>query len=390
MKVVVQTSEKTLTKNIEEFEYGSTIARIKLTYPGEEISPLRYELFRYRIPGGVVVIYKDNRVLRTRNEWYERLAISELAKSYNSDINLNVTVKKDNYITEIDGSFGDTMIEVKRATIHQEWIDFYRKKLKKIGYKRAIIIGAEVDRPISIPPNMTVYKFIVDWDAVSRFYNKYEFPAWFSHLLPRRHIRFLLPNGKWKGMKRSLSKTAKHTPDSKLKQALSWLKYHLPVKIYYSLAQMVNPPRDYHGRGYPFSTKVTAVFDIDADKHICSIGSSGICSTCMREATRKKLEVHKLLSGIKHRFVFSGKKGFHCYLLDDDFKVIETDICKITEYTTLLKDYSDNITFVDSNSQFDLHRIIKLPDTVDLSTGMTVSGSPVKIKMQNRLESVWR
>lgn len=38
-----------------------------------------------------------------------------------------------------------------------------------------------------------------------------------------------------------------------------------------------------------------------------------------------------------------------------------------------LRDYVDNTNFRDKNERYDLHRIIKLPGSIDQTTGYTVS-----------------
>ena len=40
---------------------------------------------------------------------------------------------------------------------------------------------------------------------------------------------------------------------------------------------------------------------------------------------------------------------------------------------------ADNITFRDRKGEYDLHRIIKLPGTIDQTTGYTIAEKPIRI-----------
>lgn len=386
MKLLIQTSEGVKVKTIKEYELGEIIFDIKSKYEGQEINPLKYELFRYKLPKGVVVIYNDNRILRARNEWFEYRALAALAGQY-GEFKHGVQFKKDGYQTEVDGISldGKIMVEIKRDKITQAWVDFYAKKLEKLGFKELILVAADFEEHLKYPHSIIPVKFIPDWDAIQDHYRNFRFPEWIQDLVPARHFRFLLPNGRWQGAKRKFTETAKHSPESKFAQAIHWLKYWMPVKIYYTMSRMVNPPREYYGKGYPLP-HLLAVFDIDAEAHPHIIGTKGFCEQCLSEATTKTEAAKTLLTneGYAIKTIFSGKKGYHLYIMQDD-KAKEVNSEEFFHLLHLIKDYTDSISFRDKNDQFDLHRIIKVPHTVDASTGMLVTEEIQKVKLKDQL-----
>ena len=76
MKLVIQTENKTQIKSIKEFQLGDIIYNIKSNFRGQIESPLKYELFRYKLNKGVIIIYKNNRIMRNKNTWYEVRALA--------------------------------------------------------------------------------------------------------------------------------------------------------------------------------------------------------------------------------------------------------------------------------------------------------------------------
>jgi hypothetical protein len=386
MKLLIQTTDGVKVKTIKEYELGENISSIKSNYAGQEVVPLKYELFRYKLPKGAIVIFNDNHILRARNEWFEYRALAALAGKY-GEFKHGVLFKKDGFQTEVDGvSLDDKiLVEIKRDKITQAWVDFYAQKLKKLEFKELILVAADFEEPLNYPASITPVKFIPDWGAIQTYYQDFKFPDWIQELVSSRHFRFLLPNGRWQGAKRKFTPTAKHTTESKFSQAIQWLKYWTPVKIYYTMSRMVNPPREYYGKGYPLP-HLLAVFDIDAGAHPHVIGTKGFCEQCLSEAAEKAKAAEAIFTneGYTTRTVFSGKKGFHLYIMQDD-KAKEVNSEEFFQMLQKIKDYTDSISFRDKNGQFDLHRIIKVPYTIDASTGMLVSEEIQKLNLKDQL-----
>jgi len=386
MKLLIQTTDGVKVKTIKEYELGETISSIKSNYAGQEVNPLKYEVFRYKLPKGAIVIFNDNRILRARNEWFEYRALAALARKY-GEFKHGVQFKKAGFQTEVDGVSLDEkiLVEIKRDKITQTWVDFYTQKLKKLEFKELILVAADFEESLKYPASITPVQFVPDWETIQTYYRNFRFPEWIQDLVSSRHFRFLLPNGRWQGAKRKFTQTAKHSLESKFSQAIQWLKYWMPVKIYYTMSRMVNPPREYYGKGYPLP-HLLAVFDIDAESHSHIIGTKGFCERCISEATAKTKAAEAILKneGYAIKTVFSGKKGFHLYIMQDD-KVKEVNSEEFFQILQKVKDYTDSISFRDRNDQFDLHRIIKVPYTIDASTGMLVSEEIQKLNLKDLL-----
>ena len=375
-----------MVKTIKECELGENIEDIKANYSGIEVEPLQYEVFRYKLPKGVIVIYKDNRVLRSRNEWFEIRALAALAKQY-GEFKHGVQFQRGDYQTEVDGVSVDDkiLVEVKRDEITAEWVDFYHKKLNKLNYKQLFLVAPSFKEGLQFPASIIPVKFIPDWKKIRDHYQEFQFPSWIRDQVSARHFRFLLPNGRWKGAKRKFSQTAKHTLESKFFQSIKWIKFWTPVKIYYTMSRMVNPPREYFGKGYPLP-HLLAVFDIDSDAHTHVIGAHGYCHQCISEAAEKAKQAKEILinEGYAIKSIFSGKKGFHLYLMQED-TVAEVNSTKLFQILEKIKDLTDSASFRDKNGQFDVHRIIKVPNTIDASTGMIVNEKIEKLELNDQL-----
>ncbi len=401
MKLVIQQGKTTTSRNIQEHELENTLLNIKNELGGIRINPLPYEIARFKIPNGVAVIFQDNKKLRTRNYWYEVRGLAVLSKELGMDFYHSLSLKfQDGQSTEIDGLDVESesiMIELKQATINQKWIDFYDQKRKRLGLKICIICAPRFDNNLNIPPNIQVFQVLLDNSAIFNYYKEdFELPDWFEPFVPSRHVRILLGSGNWYGIKRKLTKTAKHTPTSKLKQSILHLfkQGQFPVRLYYSLASMLIPQRDYYGKGYP-QPRVIAAFDVDSDHKPHVIGNKGYCLKCLEEAAKKRhLLKEKLIDlGWKVRVIHSGFKGYHVYCLDEENKLEEMELVKIQNLIEELKDeegnpLTDNENFRSKDGTFDLHRIFKLPNTIDAVTGLKVTSKLERIQFNDKIISL--
>lgn len=405
MKIVIQTPRKTISRNIKDYELQNRINDIKKNFLGNELSPLQHEVFRYKLNKGVIVIYRDNRVLRTKNSWYEIRGLANLARINNTSYyhNVKLNFKEGNTTeTEIDGLDTENekiMVEVKKTQITQEWIDFYEKKRKKLGMKKCYIIAPSFHDKVLKYPNICCYIFNPDYQTMIDYYeNDFKIPEWFSPHLRWRHIRILLDNGRWYGIKRKLTKTAKHTETSKLVLILNNLfkRNKFPMKIYYTLSPMILPIDEYYGKGKPLP-KVIAALDVDSNDHDHIISSEGYCLKCLEEADEKAFKLSEMLNemSINYLKLYSGSKGFHFYLLDEDKKKKITELPneKFSDLLTKFKDkdgeyLTDNINFRDKDGLFDAHRIFKLPHSLDMSTGILVREKFEKLRFKDNFKEL--
>ena len=160
-----------------------------------------------------------------------------------------------------------------------------------------------------------------------------------------------------------------------------------PIKIYYSLSRMINPLGEFKGKGFPIDRIMTA-FDIDAShdgEHL--IGKNGICGLCAEDAFNKKKNMERILNeeGFHGLIFHSGAKGFHLYLTTPDGSFLEDSKEILEKFTVKWKDYVDNF-LSKTTKTFDQHRIFKVPETVDASTGVVVSQEFKRLKFKDQLE----
>ncbi len=405
MKLVIQSHAGTTVRMLRECDLEPTIAGIKEQGTGHIVSPLANEIFRYRTENGVTVIYGDNRILRAKNFWFEIRALRALSIATGEQFFHGKRLQFNNGLeTEVDGidvATGRTMVEVKRTTITQDWVDFYEHKQQRLGMRECWVVASAFEKSLSIPSSLRCYAFEADDATLMAYYHEhFRLPDWIETLVPPRHVRILLGNGRWFGIKRKLTRTAKHTPTSKLALALDNLYriQKLPVRVYYSLAPMVRPVAEYQGKGYPFA-RVLAAFDVDAGHKDHIIGREGYCTQCFKEAESKAVTIANQLTALGHKFlrVFSGAKGFHFYLLheglDQGQLAREISLEEMEQLSHQLTNnegtpLTDNPNFR-AKAGFDVHRIFKLPATVDASTGIMVQENFRQLQFHDVLTD-WR
>jgi hypothetical protein len=401
MKLVIQQGTFSKSQNIEEYEVENLIQMIKTKYGGERIPPLPYELARFRIYKGVAIIFHDNRKVRTRNDWYEVRGLSSLAQHLGQKFYHSVPMQfNDRQKTEIDGLDVESksiMIELKQTVINQAWIDFYEKKRNRLELKECFVCAPQFDDNLILPPAVRIFKINLDITTLREYYQtNFKLPEWFRPCISKRHVRFLLSNGLWYGINRKITKTAKHTESTKIIQGINLMfnRRKQPIRIYYSLAQMAIPQRDYYGKGYPLS-HIIAAFDVDSDHKPHIIGSEGYCNKCLDEAkSKRELLKEKLIDlGWDVKIIHSGFKGYHVYCLNEDGHPAELSLEEIQDLLPKLRDeegnpLTDNETFRASDGTFDLHRIFKLPHSVDVVTGIRVIENLERLKFNDNIQEI--
>jgi hypothetical protein len=402
MKLVIQSQNSTQVRRLEEKELESTIEQIKRSVKGSVVPPKSYEKFRYRLEKGVIVIYGDNRVQRAQNFWFEMRALACIAQEWGMKFTYGAKMRFPNdQETEVDGIDTDTgqiMVEVKRAIITQEWVAYYEHKRERLGMRECWVVAPLFDRSIHFPPTVRGFIFEPDLKTLTEYYReRFAVPTWIEPFLPTRHIRILLGSGRWQGIQRQLTYTAKHTPTTKLALILQnlFLQRKDPVRIYYSLAPMVRPIAEFFAKGLPLP-KAIAAFDVDANHKQHVIGPEGYCIECLAQAENKANLVAQQLSAMGEKFqrVYSGAKGFHFYLVEEkpEIFVKELRFDQINQYCMSLTDPAgvpllDNVNFR-SNAGFDAHRIFKMPNTVDSATGLIVQADLEKIRFNDKLTEI--
>ncbi|MFX1390020.1 MAG: hypothetical protein ACFE9Z_08165 [Promethearchaeota archaeon] len=402
MKLVIQTQTATQVRNLKEFQLKNTIDNIKLNFKGRVETPLNNELFRYKLQKGAVIIYKNKGIIRKKNTWYEIRVLTLLSKilktSYYHQLKLELPNGQETEIDGLNTEINKEMVEIKRSIINQDWINYYESKRKKLNMKDCLVVAPVFEENIKIPNHISCFKFMPDLETSQNYYSSEFFiPSWIKSYISSRHIRVFLNTGRWVGLNRKLTQTAKHTPESKLSLFLNNLakRSKYPIKIYYSLAPMLMPVEEYNGKGRPLS-RVIAALDVDSDPHQHIIGKEGYCLECLNNAKAKSnLISERLISlGEKYITLYSGSKGFHIYLLDEDNNDIVKELPELEfrGLINLLKDNSgkpltDTVNFNSKEGIFDLHRIFKMPNSIDYATGLKVKKNFEKIEHKDKIEA---
>jgi len=382
LKLVIILKGVSLTMNIEERDLDDVLTYINRTYEGKNMDPLSGELFRRKIKDGVIVIYKKNRHERTRSEWLEYRGLFAVSKLLDMGFLHSVVFNINGIQREIDGvNFGEkTMVEVHWGVLDESWLKYYLKKKKILGFKRCIILARETSP--DIPKNHAeIYIFRPDQDSIERYYSQYSFPAWIVDHLAKRHIRILTHKGQWVGLRRRLSKTPKYSPEEKFRIEIRGLLKRgiYPIKLYYSIARMVNPIAEYYGRGHPLPY-VIGVLDVDVSDKNVPIHYKYYVEMIKKNLEEKIRHIKMYLEslGYNTRILFSGKKGYHIYICDPS-DGIEFRVEEIEEIISALGRLVDNYNFRDKTGRYDLHRIVKMPYTIDQTTGLTVTEKPRRV-----------
>ncbi|MHA1730829.1 MAG: hypothetical protein ACTSU5_02750 [Promethearchaeota archaeon] len=387
MKLVIQVPGGTTVKDLEEHQLVGAIREVRKEYKGTVIPPRANEVFRYKLARGVVVVYRDNRQVRTRNFWFEVRALASLSRELGTSFRHSVKFNPRGLgEVEVDGVGAEddrVMVEVKRRHVTQDIVDYYEKKRKGLKFKECVLVAPKFAPSLRFPKRVTPYTFKADFMTLMRYYNEdFGLPKWFEPRLPDRHVRVLLQNGRWHGVRRKLTRTAKHTPTSKLVQDVDKMGRHrlFPVRVYYTLSAMASPVDEFRGKGRPLP-RVLAAIDVDSDHGEHVIGPSGHCELCLREARAKADLVGEKLTadGLDFETTHSGFKGYHFYLKDEEGLAKEVAPGELLELAESLVDdggrpLTDTVHFRARDGSFDVHRVFKLPGSVDAATGVVSTG----------------
>ncbi len=391
MRLVIRNGNKfSRSKEITELQFreiAGTIKRIKPKSP--------YELVRGYLNDKLVIIYKDNRITRTKNEWYEKRVLTSLSKfTGNQQFFPNYKMVWKDFETEIDGVSLDLSIgiEISRTTLQQKKLDFLTNKSNELGFDKLIIVVKNTGNIRHIEENVQIFKFQEDWSEYHKYYDN-DFISWkpFWGISRQRHFRFLLANGRWKPQRRRYTNTAKWIASNRLLAEIKYYSYQKnpPTKIYYSLSSMLSPLNEFEGRGLPLERFIGA-FDVDGSHgglHV--IDSRGYCNICRKDARKRLNTFCSRLEGMGYDFTIlnSGSKGFHVYLLDREGKIRLIDRLAMEFIAKRNDDVID--TFLSKKTgKYDEHRIFKVPYTIDCSTGILVSSKLTQISFKDELEEI--
>jgi hypothetical protein len=349
LKLVHFKERKTYT--IGEYD----LARLKGELAADSLRPLKgpYELLRT----DELVVYHDNRRTRFSRELLVRRAAALLASISGGDTK----------VVGMDVISDSQRFHFVHSVDSRDELEYYE--------------GAHDAKVISLTRNTLAPYFIVDRKALDEFYRSYAFPRWFSPLVKMRHFRFQTLDGTFLFQSRRYS-DSKRDPSSKL--VFDMGRPGDVAKCYVSLARMLDPRMEARGAGRPID-RVLAVFDIDAAKdhreHI--VGENGTCSLCLKDAQSK---ADCALDEFPDATVlFSGTKGFHVHL---GREVSAVEYLEMADSLGAADAPVDDFSFERSGRRcLDMHRIIKVPGTVDAATGCLVAEGVRRVALADAFSS---
>ncbi len=349
MKLVHFTERKTYT--IGEYD----LARVKGELAADSQRPLKgpYELLRT----DDFVVYQDNRRTRFTRELMTRRAAALLASISGGETR----------VCGMDVVAGGQRFHFVPSLDNKDEMDYYE--------------GAHDARILTLTRTPLAPSFKADRKTLDAFYRGYAFPRWFSPLIKMRHFRFQALDGTFRFQSRRYS-DSKHSPASKMLFDMG--RPGDAAKCYFSLARMLDPRMEARGAGRPID-RVLAVFDIDAAKdhreHL--VGEDGVCSLCLKDARTK---ADKALREFPDATVlFSGTKGFHIHL---GREVGSAEYLAMSDALGAAGAPVDDFSFERSGRRcLDMHRIIKVPGTVDAATGCVVGEGVHRLTLADSFSS---
>jgi DNA primase catalytic subunit len=271
---------------------------------------------------------------------------------------------------EIDGLLNDTPIEIKSFPVDHKLLKALVKKAKRLNFHKLIVVAP--DFRCSETPEVEFVKFNPDFGHLINYYQRWRprIPRFIR--LRWRQVRVETPSGFVKIHDRIISL-------NKLRHAILSFK-EPPLRVYMSQLEWLRP--DEIGakniKDICLGTDFL-IFDVDGTNlhshHF--IYKNGLCKKCIEQAKKETIHLAEYLEtrfGYSNFFViFSGRKGFHLYVLD--YGRIRTDQ-KFVEYreqkrrrkiVELIKKAGIRI---DENTTIDTRRIIGVPSTLHSFTGL--------------------
>jgi hypothetical protein len=161
------------------------------------------------------------------------------------------------------------------------------------------------------------------------------------------------------------------------------------AKVYFSLFRCLDSKLEQQGKGFMIDLGLLT-FDLDVKHdgpHL--INEKGLCSLCLEkmradwEALESRLYELKILVD---KIVFSGTKGLHIHTGEE---VHQQDFVDIIADINAEKKLVDDFTYdYNGEKRFDMHRIFKVPGTIDSTTACIVNENweePDRVKVRDKI-----
>jgi hypothetical protein len=328
-------------------------------------------------------------ITRYETKFYEWQALGHVANLLNLPVLTNVRQVRPGsshfQSPEIDGMIHDDgkiiLIEVKSFNLAQGDIDLILKKYSRFEYEKLLIVAPHYQCRTDPPANVSLLSFVPDFSVIQKTYlqQEYRLPDALQEELSSgdHHFRFMLPS-------RSSNQVSafRNQVDKKIKSVAAVLREirreaHLsnfPLRVFWSVSRWLFPKELFFSsyRNHLISRGI--VFDIDGSVihnplSPCELRpGQSFCTHCVRAAKRDTVRLLGLLhsKGRENvQVVFSGRQGFHVYVLGEELRE--------TEIEGLLRDISAEHISIDTKLARDPKAVVTFPGSVHALTMLTAT-----------------
>lgn len=277
---------------------------------------------------------------------------------------------------ELDGLVEDDgkriTIEAKSYGLTQDDVDEIQYKYRGINRDQMYLVAPNFQAKLVLPKNVFAVSFQPDLSEIRRAYRAqtYSLPKDLENELASgdHHFRYVSAcrrKGETATFRNQLDKRMKNVP-----QVLRDIRRQnrpgdLPVRVFWSISRWLFPKELFHS-SYPNQlTRRVLVFDIDGST-IHNISTpcrlqpgSTTCEICFKTAKRatKQLLDFLVVRGISNlRIVFSGRQGFHVYVLEGRLRE--------SEIQSLVEGVQDAGIPIDTNLALDRKAVATFPGSI--------------------------
>ena len=319
------------------------------------------------------VIYNPNKRTRTKQNLKIRRAVSLISKEtgdlvrYNEDLKIAFTKDKSYVFAEKVQSMGE--------------YEYYLTKFS--GLKNPVIISltkSQICRYVELDTK-TIYDY---------YKHNFVFPKWFRRFLKMRALRVYSSMG-FNFNSRRYNDT-KHSAEEKFRH--DFVKRNMDIyKVYFTLARMLDSKLDRCGKGFPIKGLMYLVLDIDGKcDGIHLVDNRGICIKCLEDSNAKLAKTIEKIRNIPNLIIikqlFSGTKGWHLHMEFNGKREVSEEvlrgIIKFINSEENLVDWFDGKE-IDGVRQFDTSRIMKLCDSIDITTGCIVREEIKRLNLNDQI-----
>jgi|GEM_PF-7090233 len=348
--VIFGSKEKPISsRTLSEFE-GHRL-KAQLSAVNEPLDPGEYEFYR----DANCVIYNTNKRTRTAQGIVKRRAAALISAGLRRPVEL--------YDEGLSGE-GASYYFADMVRSDEE-LEFHKLRAEQMGY----------DMVLSMRKSELTPYVVLDNHTIKKFYEKYTFPEWFKPFVGMRHFRFMLNSQRFAFQTRRYNDSSKHSADEKICHDMR-NAYGGIAKVYFSLFRCLDSKLEQQGKGNMIDLGLLT-FDLDVKHegpHL--IDEKGLCCLCLDKMKESWEELRSRLYELKQpveKVVFSGTKGLHVHALKE---MHQQDFVDIIADINAEKELVDDFTYdYQGEKRFDMHRIFKVPGTIDSTTACVVDES---------------